>query len=140
MTRKGKIRVEREERLETASRDGVRTLIVRAGDFFGPRTGNSWFAQGLIKPGANDAPLGGRHRGQRAQVRCGDAPLHEEEIERGRLPARADREDHVRLPAMMGLVVEQMSENFTAPLLKALPRGRRVGEQPLESGIVEPVD
>jgi nucleoside-diphosphate-sugar epimerase len=29
----------------------VRTLIVRAGDFFGPRTGNSWFAQGLIKPG-----------------------------------------------------------------------------------------
>jgi nucleoside-diphosphate-sugar epimerase len=29
----------------------VRTLIVRAGDFFGPRTGNSWFAQGLVKPG-----------------------------------------------------------------------------------------
>jgi hypothetical protein len=23
----------------------------RPGDFFGPRTGNSWFAQGLIKPG-----------------------------------------------------------------------------------------
>ena len=51
MTRKGKIRVEMEERLETVSRDGVRALIVRAGDFFGPRTGNSWFAQGLIKPG-----------------------------------------------------------------------------------------
>ena len=51
MTRKGKIRVEMEERLETASRVGVRALIVRAGDFFGPRTGNSWFAQGLIKPG-----------------------------------------------------------------------------------------
>ena len=50
-TRKGKIRVEMERRLEAASRDGVRTLIVRAGDFFGPRTGNSWFAQGLIKPG-----------------------------------------------------------------------------------------
>ena len=50
-TRKGKIRVEMEKRLEAASRDGVRTLIVRAGDFFGPRTGNSWFAQGLIKPG-----------------------------------------------------------------------------------------
>jgi nucleoside-diphosphate-sugar epimerase len=51
LTRKGKIRVEMEKRLEAASRDGVRALIVRAGDFFGPRTGNSWFAQGLIKPG-----------------------------------------------------------------------------------------
>jgi nucleoside-diphosphate-sugar epimerase len=51
MTRKGKIRVAMEQRLEAASRDGVRTLIVRAGDYFGPRAGNSWFAQGLIKPG-----------------------------------------------------------------------------------------
>jgi nucleoside-diphosphate-sugar epimerase len=51
LTRKGKIRVEMEKRLEAVSWDGVRTLIVRAGDFFGPRTGNSWFAQGLIKPG-----------------------------------------------------------------------------------------
>ena len=30
---------------------GVRTLIVRAGDFFGPRAGNNWFSQGLVKPG-----------------------------------------------------------------------------------------
>jgi nucleoside-diphosphate-sugar epimerase len=51
LTRKGKIRVEMEKRLEAANRDGVRTLIVRAGDYFGPRAGNSWFAQGLIKPG-----------------------------------------------------------------------------------------
>jgi nucleoside-diphosphate-sugar epimerase len=50
-TRKGKIRVEMERLLEAASQDGVRTFIVRAGDFFGPRSGNSWFAQGLIKPG-----------------------------------------------------------------------------------------
>ena len=50
-TRKGKIRVEMEQRLQVSSRDGVRTLVVRAGDYFGPRTGNSWFAQGLIKPG-----------------------------------------------------------------------------------------
>src|SRR5262249_14969451 len=50
-TRKGKIRVAMEQRLEACSQDGVRTLIVRAGDYFGPRTGNSWFAQGLIKPG-----------------------------------------------------------------------------------------
>ena len=40
-----------EERLREASRDGVPVLIVRAGDFFGPRAGNSWFSQGLVKPG-----------------------------------------------------------------------------------------
>lgn len=51
LTRKGRIRVEMERRLQAASTDGVRTLIVRAGDFFGPHTGNSWFSQGLVKPG-----------------------------------------------------------------------------------------
>ena len=51
VTRKGKIRVEMEQRLQVASQQGVRTLIVRAGDYFGPRSGNSWFAQGLVKPG-----------------------------------------------------------------------------------------
>jgi hypothetical protein len=29
----------------------VRSLILRAGDFFGPRPGNNWFAQGLVTPG-----------------------------------------------------------------------------------------
>ena len=28
----------------------MRSLIVRAGDFFGPRAGNNWFSQGLVKP------------------------------------------------------------------------------------------
>lgn len=50
-TRKGAIRVELERRLETASRQGARVIVVRAGDFFGPQVGNSWFAQGLVKPG-----------------------------------------------------------------------------------------
>jgi nucleoside-diphosphate-sugar epimerase len=51
-TRKGAIRVAMERRLEQASRDGVRVLVVRAGDFFGPTaTGNSWFSAGLVKPG-----------------------------------------------------------------------------------------
>lgn len=50
-TRKGAIRVELEARLERASAQGARVLIVRAGDFFGPHAGNSWFAQGLVKPG-----------------------------------------------------------------------------------------
>ena len=36
-TRKGAIRVEMERRLELASREGARVLIVRAGDFFGPK-------------------------------------------------------------------------------------------------------
>lgn len=51
-TRKGAIRVEMERRLRQAADSGVRTLIVRAGDFFGPRgTGNSWFNAALVKPG-----------------------------------------------------------------------------------------
>lgn len=48
VTRKGKIRAEMERRLKAA---GVKTLIVRAGDFFGPgATTNSWFSQ-LVTPG-----------------------------------------------------------------------------------------
>ncbi|KCZ91819.1 NAD-dependent epimerase/dehydratase family protein [Hyphomonas johnsonii] len=51
-TRKGAIRVELEARLRRASAAGVRALVVRGGDFFGPHmTGNSWFASGLVKPG-----------------------------------------------------------------------------------------
>lgn len=51
-TRKGKIRVEMERRLRLASETGkVKVLIVRAGDFFGPRATNNWLSQGLVKPG-----------------------------------------------------------------------------------------
>ena len=50
-TRKGQIRAEMERRLQAASSRGARVLIVRAGDFFGPRSGNNWLAQGLIKTG-----------------------------------------------------------------------------------------
>ena len=51
LTRKGAIRVELEARLERASTQGAKVIIVRAGDFFGPRAGNNWFSQGLVKPG-----------------------------------------------------------------------------------------
>ena len=53
ISKKGAIRAEMERKLREASdRDGVRVLIVRAGDFFGPRAlGNNWFTQGLVKPG-----------------------------------------------------------------------------------------
>jgi nucleoside-diphosphate-sugar epimerase len=49
-THKGKIRIALEEKLENAARDGIRSLIVRLGDFFGPQAGNNWFSQGLVKP------------------------------------------------------------------------------------------
>ncbi|OXC76552.1 SDR family oxidoreductase [Caballeronia sordidicola] len=52
LTHKGAIRAELERRLQAASSDGVRSLVVRAGDFFGPgSTGNSWFSGGIVKPG-----------------------------------------------------------------------------------------
>jgi nucleoside-diphosphate-sugar epimerase len=68
VTRKGALRVQMEQRLEAASRQGVRVIIVRAGDFFGPHLGNSWFAQGMLKPGrpvvsiANPADAGIGHQ------------------------------------------------------------------------------
>lgn len=56
-TRKGAVRVELERRLQQATvphpleAATCRVIIVRAGDFFGPQVGNSWFSQGLVKPG-----------------------------------------------------------------------------------------
>jgi len=55
-TRKGALRVELERRLQQATvpqplEETCRVIIVRAGDFFGPQAGNSWFAQGLFQPG-----------------------------------------------------------------------------------------
>jgi nucleoside-diphosphate-sugar epimerase len=49
-THKGTIRIELEKRMQDAVVDGVRSLIVRFGDFFGPKSGQSWFSQGMIKP------------------------------------------------------------------------------------------
>ena len=51
VTTKGRIRVAMERRLREAASTGVGVLIVRAGDFFGPKAGNNWFSQGLVKPG-----------------------------------------------------------------------------------------
>ncbi|HUB88918.1 MAG TPA: NAD-dependent epimerase/dehydratase family protein [Dyella sp.] len=50
-TEKGRIRAEMERRLADASRAGVRTLVLRCGDFVGPHAGNNWFSQGLLRPG-----------------------------------------------------------------------------------------
>jgi nucleoside-diphosphate-sugar epimerase len=49
-TVKGRIRVTMEARLREAAAEGVQVLIVRAGDYFGPRAGNAWFGQ-MVTPG-----------------------------------------------------------------------------------------
>jgi nucleoside-diphosphate-sugar epimerase len=46
--RKGAIRVELERRLRDS---GAAVLIVRFGDFFGPKPGQNWFSSGMVKPG-----------------------------------------------------------------------------------------
>jgi nucleoside-diphosphate-sugar epimerase len=51
-TRKGRIRCEMEVLLKDAARRrAVRSLVVRAGDYFGPTQPRSWLAQGIVKPG-----------------------------------------------------------------------------------------
>jgi nucleoside-diphosphate-sugar epimerase len=50
-THKGRIRIALEQQLEDAARRGIRSLIVRFGDFFGPRPGGSWFSQAMVTPG-----------------------------------------------------------------------------------------
>lgn len=49
-SRKGAIRVALERRLEAAAPE-VPSLILRAGDFFGPGARSSWFSQAMLKPG-----------------------------------------------------------------------------------------
>lgn len=49
-TRKGQIRIALERKLAEAAPQ-IPSLIMRAGDFFGPATRASWFAQAMVKPG-----------------------------------------------------------------------------------------
>ena len=53
VTRKGKIRVAMEQALAEAAHDGVTTIVLRMGDFFGPGAVSTWFESGLFsgKPG-----------------------------------------------------------------------------------------
>ena len=50
-SRKGRVRVEMEARLEKAAKSGVPSLIVRAGDFFGADARSGWFTQIMVPPG-----------------------------------------------------------------------------------------
>lgn len=49
-TRKGAIRAAMERHLERAAASGARSLIVRAGDFFGPGRGSNWLMGVMLKP------------------------------------------------------------------------------------------
>jgi nucleoside-diphosphate-sugar epimerase len=49
-TRKGAVRVEMERMLAAAAAEGVRSVVVRAGDFLGNAPG-SWFRAVMVKPG-----------------------------------------------------------------------------------------
>ena len=51
LTVKGAIRVRMERMLQDATRDGVRSLVVRAADFIGPNAPSSWFGTAMVKPG-----------------------------------------------------------------------------------------
>jgi nucleoside-diphosphate-sugar epimerase len=51
ITAKGAVRVEMERMLEAATADGVRSLVLRAGDFFGPHARSSWLSGAMVKPG-----------------------------------------------------------------------------------------
>ena len=51
LTRKGQVRVEMEAMLAQAAEQGLRALVVRAGDFFGGEGHSSWFNNFMVKAG-----------------------------------------------------------------------------------------
>lgn len=50
LTRKGAVRVEMEAMLQAAAAQGVRSIVLRAGDFFGGHGPSSWFTTTMIRP------------------------------------------------------------------------------------------
>lgn len=62
-TRKGQVRLEMEQMLENAANtQGVRTIALRAGDFFGPGVINSVFAQAVATQGWDECESDPRPR------------------------------------------------------------------------------
>jgi nucleoside-diphosphate-sugar epimerase len=51
LTRKGRIRAEMERRLRQAGQQGAKSLILRAGDFFGPRVKEGWMGKVIFRAG-----------------------------------------------------------------------------------------
>jgi nucleoside-diphosphate-sugar epimerase len=56
LTRKGRVRADMETMLRQAASGGTRSLVVRAGDFFGPGVTQSWFAQLIAKSARASRP------------------------------------------------------------------------------------
>lgn len=67
LTRKGAIRVAAERRLRDAAQDGAKSLILRAGDFFGPGAQSGWMGGVMFRTGRPvrslfyPGPMGVRH-------------------------------------------------------------------------------
>ncbi len=51
VSRKGRVRVEMEHLLVQGARHGARSLVIRAGDFFGPGAATSWLHAAMVRPG-----------------------------------------------------------------------------------------
>ncbi|MDE2593915.1 MAG: sugar nucleotide-binding protein [Burkholderiales bacterium] len=51
LTRKGQVRVEMEAMLQAGGQEGLRAIVVRAGDFFGRSGPSTWFSRVMVKPG-----------------------------------------------------------------------------------------
>lgn len=134
-TRKGAVRVELERRLQQATvahplQGSCRVIIVRAGDFFGPTAGNSWFSQGLVKPGrpvavvhTPGAPGAGHQWAYLPDVACTMVQMLER---RSTLPAFVSFHmaghwdaDGTEMARAIGRVV--VRSGGTAPQVKAFP-------------------
>ncbi|WP_281017416.1 MULTISPECIES: NAD-dependent epimerase/dehydratase family protein [unclassified Minwuia] len=48
---KGAVRRQMEQMLDDACHQGMRALVLRAGDFFGPHAPASWLSNGMVRPG-----------------------------------------------------------------------------------------
>ncbi len=48
---KGAVRRQMEQMLDDACREGMRAIVLRAGDFFGPHAPASWLTNGMVRPG-----------------------------------------------------------------------------------------
>ncbi len=110
-SRKGAVRVALEKMLVEAAPE-VPSLVLRAGDYFGPGTRSSWFAQAMVKPGQplkriiNPAKGGGHSWAYlpdlaEAFARLLDAPERLQTVERVQFEGLVDTSGHALTDALM---------------------------------------
>lgn len=51
ISKKGAVRRQMEQMLDAACQQGMRAIVLRAGDFFGPQAPASWLTNGMVRPG-----------------------------------------------------------------------------------------